>query len=241
MKKLKSFDSIIPFLTNKDIDTTDILALKKFISDQIIKISKFNKSNHNLINQETQTDDKLYSFEKFKVIAREYGLAILKENKTEIDNDHLEAFFNKNGFNFEEIDYETQKILKSYIDTIQKQNIFEVVLQIIEKEDINIEEIIQNAFTNTITKISEEQSMSQSDIKLDFNKNKAISLNSSKICSIGRDKTFNINLKQIKNDNDPEDTPKGFHQEIDDLVNEFSESWRNQWNKEKLRGKKVNK
>jgi hypothetical protein len=195
-----------------------------------------------------QTSPRQLSPNEFIEACKNFSSELLKQGlKGEFKLNDLIKFLESQGHFFEELDFEAQKLLKTLCDCIQKQLIFEGVIRILEKENINIEEYIQCAYERVMKQLlqdaTEEETQSvQHSESLTFSSQKLTTeeynINSFDLGEKqSKNKMLCLNLDGLKTNGAPDRTPKGFHQEFSDMAKEFSLSWRMQLEKEQNKRK----
>lgn len=201
-------------------------------------------------NKGVQTMVLDFDMANFIAIFKDFSLDLLREgSKVEFKLKNLIEYFQKRGFYFESIDFEMQKLLKSFSDTIQKQLIFEEVIKILEEENIKIDDFLQNSYDRVMQQlIAEREQQLAEDDYIDFQEEEEINNQNSEEINIsdvrsGMDNSnyescskklkMSINLKDLGKIKKSNRTPQGFHQEFMGMAAEFSQSWRDQIEKEK--------
>ena len=218
-----------------------LLELNEFLENKIkITESIIQKEKRVTESKGCQTTSSEFDMNQFVTIFKEFSSELLREGpKAEFKLPNLIDYFLKKGQPFEEIDFEAQKLLKSFCDTIQKQLIFEEVIKILEEENIQIDDFLQTSYERVMQQLIGEREQQNAELSSDRNENinhetsPALSHNNFKEAKSNLNETGNklkltIDLQNLDRKNSSGTTPHGFHQEFIGLAKEFSPSWRAQ-------------
>ena len=141
-------------------------------------------------------------------------MTVRRGSKKEFDINEVFRFLQAKRSSFPEADFETQKLVKIFIDTYQRQMIFDEILKVLEDEHLDIEDELKQAYKNTLSQPLKSP-----------NPNKELS------------QSLELDLSPLVHGREPGQTPKGFHQEFMALAPEFSLSWRQLCDKEQSKFK----
>lgn len=157
-----------------------------------------------------QTDVQINSFSLMNLM-REYAMSLVKcKGKREFSvNDFVDLLESKD-IRLNELDFEMQKLIKVYVDVMQKQIVFDNLLKVLELENFEAENNLVKAFHNFFSESRAEEQNLKTQKK----------------------PTMGIDLRAVTESKGKDQTPKGFHQEFMDLLPEFSLSWRMQAKKD---------
>lgn len=192
-----------------------------------------------------QTTTPVFDLGKFIGNFKDFSAELLREGpKAEFSMASLVSFFKERNFEFEELDFESQKLLKSFCDTVQKQLIFEEVIKILEEENIQIDDFLQLSYERVMGQLVKEREAQNGEIEPETEGNviaQSASVSSAVKASNAvseepvKRSGLTINLEGLNRENNAEKTPTGFHQEFLGMADDFSLSWRKQIEKERRR------
>lgn len=223
-------------------ELSDFLSSKLKSSETATK-----KEKKNMENKITQTQAQDFNMTTFITTFKEFSIELLKEGaNAEFRLADLRSFLERKGVQVDQWDFESQKLLKCFCDTIQKQLIFEEVIGILEEENIQIDGFLQMSYERVMQQliserddqsslISEAQSGQISEAK-SGHKYTPSKHGLDNVCEESgmepvKKTGLSINLKGLEQSQHNK-TPHGFHQEFIGMAEQFSLSWRKQLEKE---------
>ena len=162
-KKVKKYSINKNSSKHREITFLENCNLDFLINDLIINLKSLEekkeiKREKSYFEKNTQTKE---NFQKkvFSDLFKEYIKIFLKKNsKEDFKLSNLLSFFKKSNFDLKEIDFETQKLLKIYFDSFQKQLVFDEIRKILNEEEVFIEDYFQEGFQKLHNKFIEENS-----------------------------------------------------------------------------------
>lgn len=246
---------VLRLLTNLRLKTNDSakksgcmasLELVDFLDKKIERLDKrVSQEKRQTESVGVQTAPPVFDLGKFIGNFKDFAGELLREGpKAEFSMSALVSFFKARNFEFEELDFESQKLLKSFCDTVQKQLIFEEVIKILEEENIQIDDFLQLSYERVMGQLVKEREAQNGELEAESED--YIAAQSATVSSALKTSNavfeepvkrsgLTINLEGLNREHNAEKTPTGFHQEFLGMADDFSLSWRKQIEKERKR------
>lgn len=208
-------------------------SLKVLLQNEIIDLKKGTTrtpAKNTLKEKGVQTPEPRVSLETFLRALKQYAMILINSGNAEFNLETLKEILADYSVLPPEFDFELQKVIKIYIDVLQKQLFFDQVIAILDSEDVDVDRIFQESIGFTLhhlQKANDKNRPKASPAKKDlFNPCGTSDSKTKKAPESQSPPAFNIDLGRIVSKRCEKETPKGFHQEFMAKISEFSLSWR---------------
>lgn len=184
-------------LRSKHVQNNSLSTKKRFVP----------QTNENIRVQINMSID---TFSVFNLMKEQANLTLSPYRPKEFSPTEFRELLKARGIRVEHLDIELQKLLKVYIEIMQKRVPYDQLVRVLEARNFNLHPYLLAAFRKFLVRADPQRYKAKSPSKAD----------------LGLDLTGVVEAKS------KEKTPKGFHQEFMEKLPEFSLSWRTQATKE---------